>query len=108
MLNRTAMFMFRSLFVLGLAFSISACGYFGHDEAEEATEEVHEHMHEEMDEATSGESGETSEDAMKTHAEACPHGGGACCAHDEPHPCCEHTMKEGAEAESQPASQPSE
>lgn len=77
MLNRTATWIFRAFVVTGFALSLSACGHARH----------HEHEHHEGD--------------VKEHAEECPHGGGACCEHEEPHPCCTHT--EGAGAESQPA-----
>lgn len=89
MLNRTISKFFQALMILGLVTSLSACGHFGigeKDSAEESMEQM-----ESSEEAAP-------EEQMESHADACPHGGGACCEHEEPHPCCTH-----AEPESQPA-----
>lgn len=84
MLNRTVSKFFQALMILSLVASLSACGYFGigeKDDAEKSMEQM-----------------ESSGETMESHAATCPHGGGACCEKEEPHPCCAHS-----EPESQPA-----
>ncbi len=108
MLNRTVSNFLQSLMILGLVVSLSACGHFGiggEDDGEKAVEQME--QSEEMAEEAMGEAEEAAEDMMESHADKCPHGGGACCEHEEPHPCCVHAAAEGG-AESQPASQPAE
>ncbi len=95
MLNRTASKFFQALVILGFAASLAACGHFG-DGGEEAADEAMEQI--DQAEEAMGEAEAAAEETMESHADVCPHGGGACCEHEEPHPCCTH-----AGAESQPA-----
>lgn len=94
MLNSNVSKFILSLMVFCLVASLSACGHFGgSDDGEKAMEQM------EQSEESAEEAMAEGEEKMKSHADQCPHGGGACCAHEEPHPCCSHTQPDSQPAE---------